>query len=409
MRDIVIETIERLPVHRQRVEIVERKGIGHPDYICDALAERVSIALSREYLNRFGKILHFNIDKGLLVAGRVERSFGGGRVIQPMEFILGDRAVLEVDGERLDVEELAIETSRTWIRENLRNVDPVRDIRFRIVLSPGSEELTSIFKKEGLLGANDTSAAVGYAPLTITEATVLNVERHLNSRDFKTRYPFTGEDVKVMGLRKDKELILTIAMPFLARYIGSEEEYFRRKKEVEEDVRAFLREPLTGMSSSLTIQGKPFEDVKVCFNTLDERGRGLDGIYLSLLGTSAEDADSGQVGRGNRVNGIIPLNRPMSTEAAAGKNPLSHVGKIYNILSHRLAQEIYRKVGGMEEVYVWLLSQIGNPVDQPLMVSVQVVGGKKVEEGEIVEVVESEFSRMEGFCRGLIMGSYPVC
>ncbi len=408
MREIVIETLEPLPVHRQRVEIVERKGIGHPDYICDALAERISIALSKEYLKRFGRILHFNIDKGLLVAGRVERSFGGGRVIQPMEFILGDRAILEVDGERVEVEELAIETSRAWIRENLRNVDPMRDIRFRTVLSPGSEELTSIFRREGILGANDTSAGVGYTPLTFTEATVLNVERYLNSAEFKARHPFTGEDVKVMGLRRDRELILTVAMPLLSRYIGSEEEYFKKKEEVEEDLRDFLREPLRGMSP-VRVQGEPCKDIRVHFNTLDERGKGLEGIYLSLLGTSAEDADSGQVGRGNRVNGITSLNRPMSTEAAAGKNPVSHVGKIYNILSHRLAQEIYEGIGGMEEIYVWLLSQIGSPIDQPLMVSVQVVGGRNVRIGEIREMIDSRLSRIGEFCEELIAGSYPVC
>ena len=64
-------------------------------------------------------------------------------------------------------------------------------------------------------------------------------------------------------------------------------------------------------------------------------------MYLTLLGTSAEQGDSGQVGRGNRVCGLISLNRPMSVEAAAGKNPVSHVGKIYNVLAHELAMRIY--------------------------------------------------------------------
>ncbi len=408
MRKIVVERLEHLPVYRQKVEIVERKGIGHPDYICDALAERVSLALCREYLERYGRIFHFNIDKGLLVAGRVERRFGGGRVIRPMEFILGDRATLEVGGERIDVEGLAIETSKAWIRENLRGVDPSRDIGFRVLLSPASEELVSIFKKEGPLGANDTSAGVGYAPLTITEAVVLNVERYLNSQGFKNRYPFTGEDVKVMGMRREGTLSLTIAMPLLARYVESEDDYFAKKSEVEEDIRAFLKDPLQGVDLK-RVKGEPMKRIEAHLNTLDERGKGLDGVYLSLLGTSAEDADSGQVGRGNRVNGITSLNRPMSTEAAAGKNPVSHVGKIYNILSHRLAEEIFEKVGGMDEVYVWLLSQIGTPIDSPSVVSVQVVGGRPVKESEIMEVVDARLSRIEEFCEELIEGRHPVC
>ncbi len=79
---------------------------------------------------------------------------------------------------------------------------------------------------------------------------------------------------------------------------------------------------------------------------------------------TAENAESGQVRRGNRVNGIIPL-RPVSSEAAAGKNPVSHVGKINNVLSHRIANEIYVNVPGIREVYVWLLGQIGEPIDLP--------------------------------------------
>ena len=96
-------------------------------------------------------------------------------------------------------------------------------------------------------------------------------------------------------------------------------------------------------------------------------------MYLSVLGTSAEDADSGQVGRGNRVNGVISLNRPMGTEAAAGKNPVSHVGKIYNILTHKIANDIYQKTKGIKEVYIWMCSQIGQPIDQPKIISAQLI------------------------------------
>jgi S-adenosylmethionine synthetase len=83
-----------------------------------------------------------------------------------------------------------------------------------------------------------------------------------------------------------------------------------------------------------------FDHTEIHFNALEEVGRCLGGTYLSLLGTSAEDADSGQVGRGNRVNGLIAMNRPMGTEATTGKNPVSHVGKIYSVLAHRLARQI---------------------------------------------------------------------
>jgi S-adenosylmethionine synthetase len=158
---------------------------------------------------------------------------------------------------------------------------------------------------------------------------------------------------------------------------------------------------------------KGFKRKEVHFNTLDEEGRGLGGIYLSLLGTSAEDADSGQVGRGNRVNGLISMNRPMGTEAAAGKNPVSHVGKIYNVLAHKIAMEIYTQMEGIKEVYVLLLSRIGTPINKPQIATAQVLlqRGRKI--GEIArrteEIFEREFALINKFCIELSLGKYPIC
>lgn len=137
----------------------------------------------------------------------------------------------------------------------------------------------------------------------------------------------------------------------------------------------------------------------------------MGGIYLTVTGTSAEDADSGQVGRGNRVNGIIPLNRPVSSEAAAGKNPVSHVGKIYNVLSHRIASEIYMNVPDLREVYVWLLSQIGEPIDQPKIAAAQVImekGSIGSVEKEINEVIDKELANIREFCMELAYGRIAV-
>ena len=109
MRNLTIETVKDLPVHGHAVEIVERKGVGHPDYICDAVMDRVSVALSREYIKRFGRVLHHNIDKGLLSAGSVEKGFNHGKVTKPMEFIIGDRAVFKAGRVSIPVEEIVID------------------------------------------------------------------------------------------------------------------------------------------------------------------------------------------------------------------------------------------------------------------------------------------------------------
>jgi len=217
---IVVEAFKGRSVTGHRVEIVERKGTGHPDFMCDALMEAVSIALCREYKNTFGTILHHNIDKGLLAAGRTVIEFGGGKLIKPMELIIGDRATFSAGGRKIPVREIAVQAAREWIRQNLRFVDPDIHVRYRTVMAPGSEELTDIFLRPGEVhGANDTSALIGYYPLSPTEEVVLALEKHLNSKAFKQKYPETGEDIKVMGLRTGADLDLTVAMPLISAFI----------------------------------------------------------------------------------------------------------------------------------------------------------------------------------------------
>ncbi|MBI5755301.1 MAG: methionine adenosyltransferase [Nitrospirae bacterium] len=403
MTDILVERLGGLSVAERRVEIVERKGLGHPDSICDAIMEGVTLALSREYMKRFGVILHHNIDKGLLVAGEVERRFGGGRVVEPMRLIFGDRATFKMDDRTIPINDIAVDTAKQWFSDNLRFVDPESHVRYQVEIKHASLELQDIFKRGGgVFGANDTSAAVGYAPLTETERLVLESEIYLNSKDFKDRFPETGEDIKIMGFRRDRDLTLTIAMPFIDRYITDEDTYFEKKGLTHEAIEDLVK-----------TKANSLEKVQVSLNTLDREGRGLGGMYLSVLGTSAEDADSGEVGRGNRVNGIIALNRPSAAEAAAGKNAVSHVGKIYNILTHKMAHTIYENVDGIKEVYVWLASQIGVPVNEPVIASAQVLLEHRASfssiSGKIKEIINKELSEIELFCNELLQGKYPVC
>jgi len=402
MRNILVNGSKRMPLEKQQIEIVERKGVGHPDSMCDAIMDQVSVGLSRAYLDKFGTIMHHNADKSLLVAGNVECRFGGGVVKEPMLLIFGDRATFEVDGERIPVEEIAIQTAKDWLKKNLRFVDPEKHMKYQVELKPGSQGLTDIFKRnECMMGANDTSAAVGYAPLTRTENMVLGTERYVNSGDFKKRFPEAGEDVKVMGYKNGNVLNLTVAMAFVDRFVESEKDYMRKKADIQADVQEWAN-----------AKGA-FEKVNVYVNMLDVEGRGVDGVYLTVLGTCADGADSGQVGRGNKVNGVISLNRPIGTEAAAGKNPVSHVGKIYNALSHQIARSVCEQVPEVEETYIWLLSQIGKPIDQPAIAAAQVVmnDGASLDskvQGRITEVIDGELANIEEFCKKLIYGKISV-
>ena len=225
-----VNQLFQVPIEEQDLEIVERKGVGHPDHICDAIMNEVSVALSKEYLKRYGHVMHHNIDKALLAAGEVKTRFGGGEVKRPMLMVFGDRATYDVDGDPFPVDELAVNTAKKWLKTHLRFVDPEKHVRYQVELKKGSQALTDIFKRKGkYYGANDTSAAVGYAPLTITERMVLQTEHYINSPSFKKEFPETGEDVKIMGAREGKELNLTIALAFVDKLIENENQYFKRK------------------------------------------------------------------------------------------------------------------------------------------------------------------------------------
>lgn len=400
MTQITIETLRTVPVGRRRFEHVERKGIGHPDTICDGVAEAIEVAMCREYLKLCGRVLHCNADKALLAAGRSSPRLGGGTIDAPMRLFLGDRATSEIDGRPIDVDAVAEATARDWLRRHLRFVDVERDVRVQSVLQAGSVELTDLFARS-IGGANDTSIGVGCAPLTETERITLEAERRLNSPGWKERYPEIGEDVKVMTIRRDRRLALTVAAAFVDRFLPDARTYYARKTEItaelERDLRATLRD---------------CDDLEVALNVLDEPSRDAAGMYLTVTGTSAEGADSGQVGRGNRANGLISPHRSMSLEAVAGKNPVAHVGKIYNVLALRAAERIVDALGGAAEATVWICSRIGSPLDQPWSTFVELVptrGGELVEaESTVRAVVEHELGGLSRLMEQLTRGEIAV-
>jgi S-adenosylmethionine synthetase len=397
--NLVIESIGGTPVSDRRIELVERKGLGHPDTICDSVAEAASVALARMYLDRAGVIAHYNVDKALLVAGQCVKRFGGGEVTRPIELIIGDRATDVLNGRSLPVAETVRQAVEEWVGAHLPGVRPGKDLVTRVALAPGSEELRRVYTGgEAEIVSNDTSGASGYAPLSPTEELVLAIERYLNSTQFKAGFPDTGQDVKVMGVREDRRLAVTVAMPLACQHIRSEAAYFARKDEILHDL-------------AIRFASAPFT-VDWRLNCLDRRGQGTEGVYLTLTGTSAEDADSGQVGRGNRANGLIAFSRPTGGEATAGKNPAAHAGKVYSVLSHRLARLVQARCPVLREVYVHMVVRIGEPVDRPWTgVQVLLPPGAALEdvEAQIRHVVEAELARMPAFRAELARGEHPVC
>jgi S-adenosylmethionine synthetase len=382
------------------LEIVEHKGVGHPDTICDALAESFSRELSRFYVERFGEILHHNVDKALLCGGSARAAFGGGEVLEPIEIHLAGRAVCEFQGVKIPVEEIAVEGSRNWIRENLSHLDPQAHVRIVPHVRPTSPDLASLFSRGQMSRmpiANDTSFGVGFAPLDTLETAVLATASTLNSRETRATHPFIGEDLKVMGVRQGPEIELTVACALVGRHVASLADYAAKKHRIH----------TLALDAARAIADS---SLRVVVNAAD--GDTPESVYLTVTGLSAEAGDDGQVGRGNRVNGLITPYRPMSLEAAAGKNPVAHVGKLYNVMANRVAHAVVMEVPEVDEAYCYLLSRIGHPIADPPLFELKVRPKEQMRldalAPRIRDVAHSTFARIDSLWREAASGTLQL-
>lgn len=378
--DLVVSALERLSPGLHDVEIVERKGLGHPDTICDGIAEHVCVRLCRYYLERFGRVLHHNVDKVLLCGGSARPAFGGGEVLEPIEVYLAGRATSDAGGVRIPIHEIAIEACRDWLRDHVRGLDVDRHVKIVSRLRPGSSALSSLFRKDESVRANDTSCGSGFSPLTDLENVVLEVERALRSAGTSSAHPAFGEDIKVMGVRRGSHIDLTIGCALIDRFIRDLDAYARTR----EDARRAALDAARRVT--------PLE-VSAIVNAADDLERGE--VFLTVTGTSAEAGDDGEVGRGNRASGLITPYRRMTLEAAAGKNPVTHVGKLYSLVGSRAAAAVVAAIPGVTDADCTLSSQIGRFVSDPHIVDVRLGSGERLEASGTVKEAVAEIVRNE--------------
>lgn len=391
-----VETAGALGPNGQDFEVVERKGAGHPDTLCDALAERFSVALSRFYLERFGFVLHHNVDKVLLVGGRAEPRFGGGEVVEPIEIFFAGRATRRYKGVDVPVEALAIEASRALLRDVFHALDPVRHVKIHCLVRPGSADLVELFerqKRSGVWLANDSSIGAGFAPLSPLERAVLAVDRALAAPEMRKAQSCYGEDLKLLAMRHRDETEMTVACAFCDHFVSDIDDYFRKKAE------------LASLVAKVCAAG-----TAVSVNAADSRAE--NSVYLTVTGTSAEAGDDGEAGRGNRANGLITPCRPMTMEGVAGKNPVSHVGKLYNLAARDIAAAVIRAVPEIEAAECYLASRIGEPVAEPafahLRIALRAGGSAAAFRPKIEPILHEQLAALDSLWRRLLDGTCPV-
>jgi len=394
--NIQVEPLRTVHIEDQEIELVERKGLGHPDSIADGVSESVSRALCRMYLDEFGKILHHNTDETQVVGGGSEPKFGGGRVTSPIYILLVGRATTEVNGEKLPYRDVAIEAARKYVQSICAHIDVDKHVEFDCKIGQGSVDLRGVFEQKSVL-SNDTSFGVGFAPLSDLERLVLESEKYLTLK-LKKKVHALGEDVKVMGYRQEDAIHLTVAAALVDSELKDGREYASVCQEVHDEL---IEQAAKHTRRKVTI------DV----NTADDPELGR--YYLTVTGCSMEAGDDGSVGRGNRANGLITPCRPMSLEASAGKNPVNHVGKIYNLLGNLIANDIVKEAGGdVREVHVRILSQIGKPVDEPQIAAVQILPADGVKLAKVKPhaeaVTQKWFEQIDTIPRLLLTGKLSV-
>lgn len=390
------------PVGKLGYEVVERKGVGHPDTMCDAIAEKCSQLYSRFCLEHYNGIAHHWFDKVMLMGGEANIDFNFGELTRPYRVYIVGKGAKRVGAKEIPVLELFKSAASEVLRSVLTGFDAERHLevhdftvdhqgvgrggsRYR---PRGPEDLEPLVKHGRV--SNDCNVLSAFAPFTTLESMVHSVERHLTGTEYKARNPQTGWDVKVVGRRSGEKFDLLVNMPFLARDIGSMDEYWERKRALVQDLKEFTQQKF-GFEPNLEV------------NTTDKNGR----PYLTVLGSVADSGDIGVVGRGNRASGLITPMRPMSIEAPSGKNPLDHTGKIYTRLAQDIAEDVHATLRLRNEVHIVTSKEA--PLEQPDDVVVAVEEAPQLSDlrSKVDEIIERHMASVASLTKDLVFGERP--
>lgn len=342
-------------------DIAERKGVGHPDTIADALAYSFSRNYSTWCEEYAGRILNHWVDKTTCVGARTVVDYGSVDIIEPIRVLLIGKLTRAFGDVIVPVEEILDSTVRDHFSSVL-TPDAVNHFVAQVLNTAGvavdhdpsfyepSRDDGDDLVRAGIV-ANDTMFVVGHAWRSLLLDLADVVEGSLLGS-----HNAIGTDIKMMLTRAGSEVDIVAAVPVIPTRVANRSDYLEILDVAEHSTRAAVSERLEGHGLRLR---------RISLNTKDRHG----GAYLAPFGSSLGKGDVGAVGRGNRNSGGIEPYSSWTAEAPAGKNPLSHGGRIYPELCTELARRISDHVG--EYVDVGIHARNGDDLRSPALVVVR--------------------------------------
>ncbi|WP_280361297.1 methionine adenosyltransferase [Nocardia wallacei] len=359
------------------VEVVERKGVGHPDTLADAIAELASIRYSQHCLSVAGAVLHHNLDKVAVLGGRAVFTDTDGVYDRPLRVVFGGRISTSFAGQLLPVREILEQAAVDQLRAALPGFDRMR-VEFRHETTDSSKfphwfaprSLADLPERPRAF-SNDTAYLVGTAPRTATETITLLTEA------FFRQSPWAGSDIKALAVRHDQDWTVTVCVPALAGHLRTAAEFDDAVTTAAAELTTLLEQRLPGR-------------VTVVCNTRGSRIGPLSGQYFTLSGSAVDYGEDGLVGRGNARTGVISGAHGAGNEATFGKNPVYHVGKVGGWLADTAAAAIAARFGPCR---IGLLWRNGAPYDQPAFI--QITTTHSAPEGDTEELVRTTLARTD--------------